>query len=78
MSDEGGALVLVEQMDIDFCDDALMAARIGDARVYAVISHMCDALGIDTQGQTRRIKHHSVLARGYSWAGLEGDERAFD
>ena len=31
---------------------------------------MCDALGIDTQGQTRRIKRNEVLEGGYSWVDI--------
>jgi hypothetical protein len=63
-------LVVLEQREIKFYDDELIAVRAEDGRVYAVVSQMCDALGIDTQGQTRRIQRHSVLERGYGWVDI--------
>jgi hypothetical protein len=70
MSDEEKALVPVEQKQVQFYDDELTAVKGEDGRVYAVISHMCDALGIDTQGQTRRIQRQQVLDRGYTWVDI--------
>lgn len=63
-------LVPVEEKQVAFYGDQLTAVRADDGRVYAVISHMCDALGIDTQGQTRRIQRQNVLARGYTWVDI--------
>jgi hypothetical protein len=63
-------LTAIEQREIEFYDDRLIAVRTKDGRVYAVIGHMCEALGIETQGQTRRIQRHAVLARGYGWVDI--------
>ena len=42
----------------------LSAVRADDGRIYASIRHMCQALGIDDQGQRQRINRHHVLSRG--------------
>lgn len=70
MSDNDGALTPIEERTVEFYGDELTAVRAEDGRVYAVISHMCNALGIDTQGQTRRIQRQHVLVRGYGWVDI--------
>jgi hypothetical protein len=57
-------LAIVEQKMVHFYDDELIAVRADDRQVYVSIRQMCDALGIDPQGQTRRIRRHGVLADG--------------
>lgn len=54
----------VEQKTVLFYDDELTAVRADDGQVYVAIGQMCQALGIDTQAQTRRIRRQSVLADG--------------
>ena len=63
-------LVPVEQKEVLFYDDRLTAVRTEDGRVYVVLNHMCDALGMDTQGQARRIQRHNILTKGYSWVDI--------
>jgi hypothetical protein len=64
------ALTVVEQRDVSFYEDELTAVRAEDGHIYVSLSHLCDALGIDTQGQARRIKRQSVLLNGYSWVDI--------
>lgn len=57
-------LTVVEQKEVTFYDDALTAVQASDSRVYVSVRHMCQALGIDDQGQRQRINRHNVLMRG--------------
>jgi hypothetical protein len=70
MSDKEKALTPIDEKQVNFYGDELTAVKGEDGRVYVVISHMCDALGIDTQGQTRRIQRQQVLSRGYAWVDI--------
>ncbi len=63
MADEN-KLVTVEQRTVDFYGDELTAVRANDGRVYASIRHMCQALGVDDQGQRQRMNRHSVWLAG--------------
>lgn len=58
------ALVPVEQKTVEFYGDELTAVRLENGRIYVAVRHMCESLGIDTQGQTQRIDRHSILAGG--------------
>lgn len=69
MSDDT-ALVPVEQKEVDFYGDELIAVRAEDGHIYVSLRHLCDALGVDTQGQARRIKRQAVLLKGYSWVDI--------
>lgn len=69
MSDDS-ALMPVEQKEIDFYGDELIAVRAEDGHIYVSLRHLCEALGIDTQGQARRIKRQSVLTKGYGWVDI--------
>ncbi|HFC12753.1 MAG TPA: hypothetical protein ENJ56_07905 [Anaerolineae bacterium] len=57
-------LSVVEQRDVIFYDDMLTAVKLNDGGVYAPVRQMCEVLGIDTQGQTQRIRRHDVLVDG--------------
>lgn len=57
-------LVSVEQREVEFYDDSLLAVKADDGGVYVAIAQMCDSLGIDTQAQTRRIRRHEILGEG--------------
>lgn len=57
-------LAVVEQKDVRFYDDQLVAIRASDGQIYVSIRQMCDALGIDPQGQTRRMQRHTILSEG--------------
>jgi hypothetical protein len=69
MSDEK-ILVPVDQRAVDFYGDELIAVRAEDGHIYVSLRHLCDALGIDTQGQARRIKRQAILEKGYSWVDI--------
>lgn len=64
MSEADSTLKPVEQREVVFYDDTLTAVRGDDGHVYVAIRQMCDALGLDAQGQNRRINRHVVLAEG--------------
>jgi hypothetical protein len=63
MSDK--ALEMVEQREVVFYDDALTAVRADDSQIYVAIKSLCEALGIATAAQTRRIKRSKVLEKGF-------------
>ena len=57
-------LTPIEQREVEFYDDFITAVILEDGNVYASIRHMCQALGLDTQGQTQRITRHTILNEG--------------
>ena len=69
MSDKN-ELTTIEQREVTFYDDELIAIRASDGHVCVSIRHMCEALGINTQGQTRRIQRQTVLVAGRSWVDI--------
>ncbi len=66
---------VVEQKTVLFYDDDLVAIRAGDNNVYVSLRHLCQALGIDTQGQTRRIRRQKILERGFGQFPIMTEER---
>jgi hypothetical protein len=54
----------VKQRALDFYGDNLTAIRANDDRIYAGLTQMCNALGLDPQGQRRRIERHAVMSKG--------------
>ncbi len=64
------ALIVVEQREVDFYGDELIAVRAEDGQIYVSLRHLCEALGIDTQGQARRIKRQPVLDKGHGWVDI--------
>jgi hypothetical protein len=54
----------VKQRALDFYGDNLTAIRANDDRIYAGLTQMCHALGLDPQGQRRRIERHAVMSKG--------------
>lgn len=67
---ENKQLAVIDQRQIVFYGDELIAVRTSDGEVYAALSQMCDALGIDAQGQARRIQRHTVLVNGLIWVDI--------
>ena len=57
-------LEVIQQKEVRFYEDDLTAVRAADGHVYVAVGQMCQALGIDTQAQTRRIQRQTVLADG--------------
>ena len=59
-------LAVVEQREVTFYEDELIAVRSEDGQVYVAIRQMCSALGLDQRSQRRRIQNHTVLSDGYA------------
>jgi hypothetical protein len=57
-------LEVIQQKEVRFYEDDLTAVRAADGHVYVAVNQMCQALGLDAQGQTRRIRRQTVLADG--------------
>lgn len=58
-------LVPIEQKEVEFYGDELVAVRANDSQIYVAIGQMCDALGLDRASQVRPIRNDEVLADGY-------------
>jgi hypothetical protein len=58
-------LTVIEQKQVEFYDDQLIAIRGGDNHVYVAIGQMCDSLGVDRASQVRRIQSDEILEVGY-------------
>lgn len=56
------ALVSIEQREITFYDDEIIAVKAADGEVYVPIRPLCDLLGISWSGQSERIKRDAVLS----------------
>lgn len=61
MSDEI-ALVPVEQKEVEFYGDLLIAVRAPSGPVYVPVRPICDLLGVNFDGQRRRINRDPVLS----------------
>lgn len=57
-------LTALEQKDVTFYDDELIAIRANDGHIYVALRQMCEALGVDAQAQRRRIERSGVLEDG--------------
>lgn len=60
MSDQK-AIVPVEQKQVDFYGDSLIAVRVSDGGVYVPVRPICELLGIDWNCQRRHINRDPVL-----------------
>ncbi|MBK8989830.1 MAG: ORF6C domain-containing protein [Chloroflexi bacterium] len=61
MSEEKG-LTVVEQKQVDFYEDEVLAVRTTDGSVYIPVRPICDLLGVDWSAQRRRINRDPVLS----------------
>ncbi len=52
MSDK---LTVVEQKEVTFYEDELTAVRADDGQIFVSLPSLCEALGIQTSAQTKRI-----------------------
>lgn len=59
---ESKALVPVEQKEVEFYEDTIVAVRLADGNVCVPVKPICDLLGVDWGGQFRRIQRDPVLA----------------
>ena len=53
---------VIDQFPFDFYGETFSAALADDRRLYIPLTDMCTALGIQTNGQIRRIRENEVLA----------------
>ena len=60
------ALAVVDQRQIALleADDALLAVRAEDGEIYVGMRSMCASLGLQPNGQLRRIRADEVMAEG--------------
>jgi hypothetical protein len=56
------ALEVIQQKEVTFYDDQLVAVLVEDGNVYVPIRPLCDLLGIDSAAQRRRIQRDAVLS----------------
>ena len=59
---EASALVPVEQKEVEFYADTIVAVRLADGSVHVPIKPICDLLGVDWGGQYRRVQRDPVLS----------------
>lgn len=57
-------LVLIEQETIAFHGHELVAIRLEDGRIAAVLRWLCESLQLDPQGQLQRIERKTALRNG--------------
>jgi hypothetical protein len=64
MSNEGAAtavLIPVEQETVTFYGRELVAVRLEDGRICAVLRWLCEGMGLDANGQGQRIQRKTAL-----------------
>jgi hypothetical protein len=64
-------IIVLEQKSVLFLSDELIAVRADDGQIYVSLRHLCEALGLNRQGQMQRIRRHIVLSEGYKNAEVE-------
>lgn len=52
----------VEQKDVLFYEDEIVAVKLADSSIYVPVKPICDLLGVDWAGQYRRIQRDPVLS----------------
>ena len=63
MSPESGSeLAIVEQREVTFYGDELVAVKVADGQVYVPVRPLCELLGVSWTGQRRRINRDDVLS----------------
>jgi hypothetical protein len=62
---EERSLTIVEQKEVAFYGDELVAVRSAGGDIYVSFRHLCDALGLDRPSQMRRVRRHTILEPGY-------------
>jgi hypothetical protein len=58
-------LTVIDQREVTFYGDDLMAVKAADGSVYVALRQMCQSLGLDRRGQVRRINRQPILKEGY-------------
>lgn len=67
---EEKGLIIVEQREVSFYGDELIAVRAADSNIYVSVRHLCHALGLTAQAQTRRIQRQPILSDGYKGVAM--------
>lgn len=62
MGQSDNALAPVEQREVSFYDDEVLAVRVEDGRVFVPVRPICDFLGLTFAGQQQRIQRDPVLS----------------
>jgi hypothetical protein len=62
MADESNSLIPVEQKEVIFYDDKIIAVQVEDGTVYVPLRPICDLLGIQWSAQRRRINRDEILS----------------
>ncbi len=69
MSDKN-ELIAIEQREVTFYGDELIAIRAGDGQIYVSFRHLCGALGLNRASQVQRVKRHEILSEGYEGGAM--------
>lgn len=64
-------ITVVEQREVAFYGDRIIAVQSAEGDVYASVRHMSDALGIDQRTQRRKILDNPVLESGQVRARID-------
>jgi len=64
------SLVVIEQREVEFYGDELIAVRASDGHIYVSVRHLCDALGLDRTAQVRRIRRQEILNDAYQGGAI--------
>jgi hypothetical protein len=59
---DSSALLPIEQKEVEFYEDTVVAVRLGDGTVQVPIRPICDNLGVTLAGQRERINRDPVLS----------------
>lgn len=65
------AILPIEQDTIDFYGHSLVAVRLPDGRICAVLRWICDGLRLHPSGQVRRIQRKTALADGLVYVRVQ-------
>jgi antirepressor protein len=66
-------LIPLEQAEVPFYDRAIIAVRLPDGRVAAVLSVLCEVIGLASAPQGRRIRADEVLTEQLLLAQVQTD-----
>jgi len=68
------ALQAIQESEVEFQGARLRGALAEDHEIYMPVQQLCEALAIDQQAQTRRIRRTEALADGLQPVILEADD----
>ncbi len=59
-------LEVIQQKEVRFYEDELIAVQAADGQVFVAVSQMCQILGVNERSQRRRIQNHRILSKGFA------------